>query len=240
MNNPENVENGVRTALSEAWRKHYAAAHGRMAVEGCARSMDYSNERCELQIYAHLLEAVGPLSGKKLLDAGCGWGITSLIFRACGAAVTGVDIVPETIASLRSRHPDVSWDVADLNDSDDVTRLPLFDTVVAAEVLEYLEFRAGTERLWTRVAPGGRLVGCIPNAECPIVKRVVERDGPTYAPGSVADLTLWGRRLPGAIDLKVKGLGFQQDQSFLPFAQGDWGAEVPGTPNRILFVILRG
>jgi cyclopropane fatty-acyl-phospholipid synthase-like methyltransferase len=103
MNNSEHTENRPRTALSEDWKKHYAAAHRRVAVEGYARSMDYSNERCELQIYAHLLEAVGPLSEKRLLDAGCGWGITSMIFKACGADVTGVDIIPETSAALRLR-----------------------------------------------------------------------------------------------------------------------------------------
>src|ERR1700722_12662816 len=238
MKNAQHTGNGARVALSEGWKRHYAAAHSKVDVEGYPRSMDYSNERCELQIYAHLLEAVGPLIGKTLLDAGCGWGITSRIFKACGADVTGIDIVPETIASLRRRHPDISWEVADLTDGNDITRLPLFDIVVAAEVLQYLEFRAGTERLWSLVAPGGRLVGGIPTAECPIVKRVVERDGPTYVPGAVADLASWGGRLPGAIDFKVKGLAFQTDLTFLPFAQGDWGAEVQGAPNRLLFVIF--
>ena len=168
MNNTEICGIGPSIGLSEGWKEHYAAAHRKLDSEGYPRSMDYSNERCELQIYAHLLEAVGPLIGKTLLDAGCGWGITSLIFKACGADVTGIDIVPETITCLRQRHPDICWRVADLTDSDDVTKLPLFDIVVAAEVLQYLEFRAGTERLWNCVAPGGRLVGCIPNAECPL------------------------------------------------------------------------
>lgn len=239
MSTNERANNSARRALSEGWEKYYASRHSALSEEGYARSLDYSNERCELQIFAHLLEAAGPLRGKALLDAGCGWGMTSLIFKACGARVVAVDIVPETIATLRQDHPEVQWEVADLTRDEDVQRLPIGDVVVAAEVLQYLGPPSTVARLWTRVTTGGRLVGSVPNADCPIVKRVAEREGPNWQPSSVAEISQWSRDLPEVAAIKIRSLSFQSDQTFLPYVAGPWGSDVQGTSNRLVFVLLK-
>jgi len=239
MSGREHLRDSVRDTLSEGWKKHFASRHRTLREEGYARSLDHSNERCQLQICAHLIEAVGPLSGKALLDAGCGWGMTSLIFEACGARVMGVDIVPDTIAALQQGHPRVRWEAVDLTRNEAVQELPMFDVIVAAEVLQYLGASTAVARLWTRVNPGGRLVGCIPNADCQIVKRVVEREVLQWQPESVAGILRWGRSLPDVNDVKIKPLDFQSDQTFLPYAAGPWGADVQSTANRLVFVLLR-
>lgn len=48
-------------------------------------------------IAKHLI-AEGKLAGKSVLDVGCGTGLQSFLYAATGAAVTGLDISPESIA----------------------------------------------------------------------------------------------------------------------------------------------
>jgi hypothetical protein len=45
--------------------------------------------------------------------------------------------------------------------------------------------------------------------------------------------------LPGTADLRIKGLQFRTDQSFLPYETTDWSERVDGAPNRLGFVIRR-
>jgi hypothetical protein len=37
----------------------------------------------------------------------------------------------------------------------------------------------------------------------------------------------------------VKGLTFQENQHFLPYSASEWDEVVQGTPNRIIFVLIR-
>jgi SAM-dependent methyltransferase len=224
---------------SDHWKRHYRACHSLAISEGIARSLEYSNERCQIQTYGHLIEAVGPLSGRTVLDVGCGWGTLSRIFRDCGARVTGVDIVPETIAELQRRHPEVDWRVVDAQDERQIAELGEFDAAVAVEVLQYIDFAAAVTDLWRHVSPGGRLVGCVPNAECPIALRVRERYGGLWTPPSLGEIKKLAAGLTDKADFRVKGLAFREDQSFLPYQSSDWSDGVEGLPNRLLFVIRR-
>jgi SAM-dependent methyltransferase len=45
----------------------------------------------------YILQQLGPLAGKKLLDVGAGWGESSVYFATKGAEVTAVDVSPEMV-----------------------------------------------------------------------------------------------------------------------------------------------
>jgi cyclopropane fatty-acyl-phospholipid synthase-like methyltransferase len=223
------------------WRAHYQRRHHDVGVIGLARSVELTNERVQMQLYAHVLEGVGGAFGKSILDVGCGWGSMTLMLHACGARVTGVDIVPETMATLQARHPEIAWNVVDLGNEAQMRALPAFDCVVATEVLEHVEFDTGMRSLWAHVRPGGRLVATVPNSDCPILRRGRQRwgDDQYFSEIFPADIQWAAASLPDVERCVMKSLSFRQDQSFLPYRDSDWSEVVDGTPNRIIFVLVR-
>jgi ubiquinone/menaquinone biosynthesis C-methylase UbiE len=81
----------------------------------------------------------GDVTGRRILDAGCGSGPLSSALRDRGAVVTGIDTSAGMLALARRRlGDDVALHVVDLSDP-----LPFgdgtFDDVVASLVLHYLE-----------------------------------------------------------------------------------------------------
>ncbi len=47
----------------------------------------------------YLFGFLGPLDGKLILDIGCGYAMTPIIFALAGATVHAVDVAPKTIAT---------------------------------------------------------------------------------------------------------------------------------------------
>jgi 2-polyprenyl-3-methyl-5-hydroxy-6-metoxy-1,4-benzoquinol methylase len=199
--------------------------------------MDYPNDWLQVQLYAHVLEALGTLAGKSLLDAGCGWGRFTLIANILGASPVGVDFVAETVKSLRVMHPAIRWEHAELTDRAQMSGMGVFDRVVALEVLQHMDFESAVRSLWDLVAPGGRLVACVPNARCPIASGVNQRM-PQWIPVSPEQIIAL-RAFPGCSAVFMKGLTYVEDQSMAPYAVSGWAKEISGTPNRIVFAMLR-
>jgi 2-polyprenyl-3-methyl-5-hydroxy-6-metoxy-1,4-benzoquinol methylase len=223
------------------WKDHYRARHSQIETVGIAKSVEYSNERVQMQIYAHVLEGVGEASERSVLDVGCGWGNSTLMLHACGARVTGIDIVPETISTLRTRYPFVNWELIDVMDEPAMRSLPVYDCVVATEVLEHVPFEESMRTLWAHVAPGGRLVATVPNSECPILQRGLRQWGiqeflSHISPGQIGHAAA---TLPGVGLCRLKGFTFREDQEFTPYEESDWAELVDGVPNRIVFVFTR-
>ncbi len=106
-----------------------------------------------------MLRIAGDVSGRRILDAGCGSGPLSAAIRAKGAVVTGFDASAAMVDLARQRlGEDADLHVADLG-----APLPFadaeFDDVVASLVLHYLEDWAGPLAELRRVLkPGGRLI----------------------------------------------------------------------------------
>ncbi|MFB6394313.1 class I SAM-dependent methyltransferase [Polymorphospora lycopeni] len=106
-----------------------------------------------------MLRLAGDVSGRRILDAGCGSGPLSAALRARGAVVTGFDVSAAMINLARQRlGEDADLHVADLSKP-----LPFadaeFDDVVASLVLHYLEDWSGPLAELRRVLkPGGRLL----------------------------------------------------------------------------------
>jgi len=228
--------------LSSYWKAHFSDRHPHRADEGPARSLDYSNDRVQLQTYAAVLEGAGTLRNKTVWDAGCGWGELSLLLRGAGANVVGTDIVPATIARLQSDHPEIAWKVVDLMDYRSVEQFPQFDCVVACEVLQHIDHDT-LGSLWRHTRPSGRLVGSVANGDCPIISEVIGRFGKEsglYRPITERELRHFGDRLPNVQAVWLKGLTFREDQSFQPYSASDWNKSLAGVPNRIIFTFIRG
>jgi SAM-dependent methyltransferase len=106
-----------------------------------------------------MLRLAGDVSGRRILDAGCGAGPLSAALRAKGALVTGFDRSAAMLDLARAR----LGDDADLHVADLAAPLPFddaqFDDVVASLVLHYLEDWTGPLAELRRVLePGGRLL----------------------------------------------------------------------------------
>lgn len=108
-----------------------------------------------------ILELIGDVRGKSLLDIGCGDGELAVALSQRGARVTGVDASAQAIEAARRRAlrdgADVSFQVADAR------HLPFpasaFDAVTAVTVLCFIGKPEPVLRQAARVLrPGGRLV----------------------------------------------------------------------------------
>ena len=109
-----------------------------------------------------MLDLAGDVSGRRILDAGCGSGPLSAALRAKGAVVTGFDASAAMVELARRR----LGDDADLRIADLAAPLPfanaVFDDVVASLVLHYLEDWTEPLRELRRVLrPGGRLIASV-------------------------------------------------------------------------------
>lgn len=112
------------------------------------------------KVEVSIVEAVGPHGGRAWLDIGCGTGGVSVPAAASGAAVTGVDLAPNLIATARERAEESGMDIRyqvgdvenlDFGDAD-------FGTVTSSVGAIFAPDQKAAAREMTRVCqPGGRL-----------------------------------------------------------------------------------
>ncbi|MEB3369660.1 class I SAM-dependent methyltransferase [Saccharopolyspora mangrovi] len=125
-----------------------------------------------------MLALAGNVSGRRILDAGCGSGALSAKLRDRGALVTGIDSSAGMLASAKRK----LGDDADLHLADLRNRLPFadeaFDDVVASLVLHYIEDWSPTLAEFRRVLkPAGRLIVSV---EHPFVAYTISEPRPDY------------------------------------------------------------
>ncbi|WP_020665008.1 class I SAM-dependent methyltransferase [Amycolatopsis benzoatilytica] len=120
------------------------------------------NERSLINAYytrPAILDLMGDVKDRRILDAGCGAGPLSAQLRDRGAVVSGFDFSATMVDLARKRlGADADLRIADLSQP-----LPYqdqsFDDVIAALVLHYLEdWAAPLAELHRVLRPGGRLV----------------------------------------------------------------------------------
>lgn len=155
-----------------------------------------------------MLRLAGDVSGRRILDAGCGSGPLSEGLRDKGAVVTGFDASAAMVALAHQR----LGDDADVRVADLAAPLPFaddeFDDVVASLVLHYLEDWAGPLAELRRVLkPGGRLILSVIH---PSVYAIVYPEADYFAHtkysedhtfnGQSAVLTYWHRPLHAVTD----------------------------------------
>jgi ubiquinone biosynthesis O-methyltransferase len=108
-----------------------------------------------------ILDMMGELAGRRILDAGCGDGALACAAASRGAVVTGIDPDPAMLDAARSRATEAGVRATFLNGR--VERLPFpdasFDVVASITVLCFVPDAAGAVREMARVLrPSGRLV----------------------------------------------------------------------------------
>lgn len=116
-----------------------------------------------LKLTARLAEVAMLKPGSKVLDIGCGMGITAIfVARHYGCSVTGIDISPTFIASARERAENENLIGKTSFITADAQELPLFsaifDVVVSECSLSLLpDKERAIDELWRVLKPGGRI-----------------------------------------------------------------------------------
>lgn len=195
-----------------------------------------------MQQYALILEATGLLEDVRCLDAGCGFGDLTRLFAHFGARAEGCDIVEKIINQLHRDYPHITWFTADIAEGLPESLHKSFKVVVATDVLQSVNPIAGIRNLWEVVEPGGRLIGFLPNADCPIVKRTAERFDNQYCSLSILNLVAGINDLPGKGTHFWRGAYFLEDQTLFPYNTSPWYTTpmtIEPTPNRLQFVVHR-
>ncbi|GAB2850193.1 class I SAM-dependent methyltransferase [Lentzea nigeriaca] len=178
--------------------------------DSIAEGYTAENETSLLNAYYErpaMLDLAGDVTGRRILDAGCGSGALFAELRDRGAIVTGIDASAGMLELARKRlGADADLRVGDLADP-----LPFpdntFDDVIASLVLHYLEDWGPTLAELRRVlTPGGRLIVSV---EHPFAIHLMQRaagDEPNYFQtrerteewimgGQTAQMRFWDRPL---------------------------------------------
>jgi ubiquinone/menaquinone biosynthesis C-methylase UbiE len=150
-----------------------------------------------------LLRSMGQLSGKSILDVGCGQGLFSIYFPSNGAKVFAVDLSVESVKLAihyaRSVSQNVRAAVATAED------LPFsdasFDIVFAAATLHHVDIEATAAEIFRVLKPGGKLFAYEPLAYNPFLKLyrflTPRRRTPTERPLRYQDLKPFWERFVG-------------------------------------------
>jgi SAM-dependent methyltransferase len=122
-----------------------------------------------------MMDLLGDIEGRRVLDAGCGEGYLARALAARGARVTGIDLSQRLIALARAKDPDggIDYQAADLSQP-----LPAvagqFDAAASYLVLsDVLDYRGFAATLAASLAPGGRLVLALNNPYSAVTDRHV-------------------------------------------------------------------
>jgi len=107
------------------------------------------------------IDALAPLTARRIVDVGCGGGILAESMARAGAVVTGIDLAdrPLKVAELHRLESGVSVDYRRIAAEDLAQAEPeAFDTVTCMEMLEHVPNPASTIRACAELAkPGGWL-----------------------------------------------------------------------------------
>ncbi len=92
-----------------------------------------------LDTYRALMTRMGPIGGRRVLDAGCGRGWLARRLAGQGALVTAVDVLEDHVSEARERKGGLGLSVAVADFRDLLVARGAFDDVVLQEVLEDYE-----------------------------------------------------------------------------------------------------
>lgn len=224
----------VLTAKQEFWKDYYEE----VASDGTPW-LDCSNERTHLQTISLALESAGQVGGRRCLELGCGRGHLSRCLDVLEASErVAVDQVESMLDGFAARYPQVSWHCRDAHDHEALKTLGRFDLIFALEVLQYLPIHETLQFLAKRLLPDGRLVGVVPNADCPLVQNAMDRFDGNYVAADVADIK---HALDSSAEIAwwvCRGMSFAEDQRVAPYELSSWtdDPDWATAPNRILFV----
>lgn len=157
----EELERGRAAVAGQRWHKPTVELGLR---EGYARwAADYDDEANPLIALEEpvVMELVGDITGRDVLDAACGTGRYAIPLAQAGARVTGIDVSEVMLDLARQKASEHGLSV-DLRAAD-LRQLPFpdasFDVTVCALALCHLpELRQAASELSRVLRPGGRLI----------------------------------------------------------------------------------
>lgn len=115
--------------------------------------------RARARLTLDLLTRCGLRRGQRVLDVGCGWGVTLAALESAGLAVDGLDISRGALE--RIDRPERRLIVADLTKP--LPEVAGYDALLALDVLEHLDDDAAAAAVLGRlVVPGGAVVISVP------------------------------------------------------------------------------
>jgi len=221
---------------------------GSAAVQGqlwgaLARDWAMYGEQLGLPLQGAALDAAHVTAGTRLLDAGCGAGLLTVLASFRGAQVTAVDAAASLLEVVRERVP--SADVRQC----DLEALPFgdaaFDAVTAVNSIFYAsDMNAAMRELARVVRPGGRVVITAwgPPERCQAIADLFSKVGPLMPPpppGS-ADAHPGALSRPGELANLLKRAGLQvvdEGEVACPFvfpdAEISWRAHRSAGPNQM-------
>jgi 2-polyprenyl-3-methyl-5-hydroxy-6-metoxy-1,4-benzoquinol methylase len=142
-------------------------------------------------ILARLLDLLGELDGKSVLDAGCGEGLLARAMAAGGARVTGIDLSPRLIGMARAQDPDgeIDYRIGDLSQPHPDLE-GQFDAIGSYLVLNDVErHREFAATLATLAKPGGRIALAFNNPYSSVIR---EHVADYFAPSAMGTyLGMW-------------------------------------------------
>lgn len=106
--------------------------------------------------------------GSRVLDIGCGTGISAPFYIAKGCVYHGVDIAPKMAEQARANVPSekAAFSVGDLEAGLEFAP-GRFDLLIALGLIEYLDrLEAALDEMVRVVRPGGSLIITVPNRNC--------------------------------------------------------------------------
>ena len=107
-----------------------------------------------------MLDALGNVGGKSVIDIGCGEGRFSRLLSRLGATVTGVDLTEALIARARAMSTGETYMLGDAENLNEVES-DSFDLAVSYIVLvDLLDYRSAIGEAYRILRPGGRFVVC--------------------------------------------------------------------------------
>jgi ubiquinone/menaquinone biosynthesis C-methylase UbiE len=144
-----------------------------------------------------ILNQMGSISGKKLLDIGAGLGESSVYFALKGAKVTVVDISPKMVTTALGLGRKFGVELEGIVSSAEKLNLPpeTYDLIYAANTLHHVQDRPSFfAQMRSALKPGGMFFTYDPLAYNPIIniyrRMATEVRTPDEAPLTKADIAL--------------------------------------------------
>jgi SAM-dependent methyltransferase len=118
-----------------------------------------------------MIDALGPIEGRRILDFACGGGTTSLWLAARGADVVGIDLSPASIsvAKAAAERAGLSVDFRVVSGLNDDLGGP-YDGVVGHFALHHVDVLATSLRLAEALRPGGVAAFVETTADNPVLR----------------------------------------------------------------------
>jgi SAM-dependent methyltransferase len=125
---PSRLRALYRGEVDEVW--------GRVEREAPATYWEENAVLGRAETYRALLGRLHPLAGRRILDAGCGRGLTARRLASQGARVTAVDVLADQVSEARERVEGSGPALAVADFGDLLAARGAFDDILLQEVLE--------------------------------------------------------------------------------------------------------